>query len=93
MKKRIFAAAAALLMLCGCSSDPESENGMQWFSAEFPETVQPSGEQGYAYHDGEILLALILGGRFLIRTVKRFRREDKEAKLREKETAPLSAEA
>ena len=40
-----------------------------------------------------ILLALILGGRFLIRTVKRFRREDKEAKLREKETAPLSAEA
>ena len=40
-----------------------------------------------------ILLALILGGKFLIRTVKRFRREDKEAKLREKETAPLSAEA
>ena len=56
MKKRMIAAAAALLMLCGCRSDPESENGMQWFSAEFPETVQPSGEQGYAYHDGEILL-------------------------------------
>lgn len=40
-----------------------------------------------------LLLALILGGKFLWRTIRRFRREDKEAKLREKETAPLPAEA
>lgn len=40
-----------------------------------------------------LLLALILGGRFLWRTIRRFRREDKEAKLREQETAPLPAEA
>ena len=40
-----------------------------------------------------LLLALILGGKFLWRTVRRFRREDKEAKLREKETAPVPAEA
>ena len=40
-----------------------------------------------------ILLVLILGGRFLWRTVRRFRREDKEAKLRAQETAPLPAEA
>ena len=36
-----------------------------------------------------IVLALILGGKFLWRTICRFRREDKEAKLREKESAPL----
>ena len=40
-----------------------------------------------------ILLVLILGGKFLWRTIRRFRREDKEAKLREQETAPLPAEA
>ena len=40
-----------------------------------------------------LLLVLILGGRFLWRTVRRFRRGDKEAKLREQETAPLPAEA
>ena len=38
-----------------------------------------------------LLLALILGGKFLRRTICRFRREDKEAKLREQETAPLPA--
>ena len=36
-----------------------------------------------------ILTVLILGVRFLWRTWRRFRREDKEAALREKETAPL----
>lgn len=36
-----------------------------------------------------ILLVLILGVRFLWRTFRRFRREDKEEKLREKEQAPL----
>lgn len=36
-----------------------------------------------------IMLALILGCRFLWRTICRFRREDKEAALREKESAPL----
>ena len=40
-----------------------------------------------------ILLVLILGGKFLWRTIRRFRREDKEAKLRAQETAPLPAEA
>lgn len=38
-----------------------------------------------------LLLALILGGKFLRLTICRFRREDKEAKLREQETAPLPA--
>lgn len=36
-----------------------------------------------------ILLVLILGIKFLWRTLCRFRREDQEAKRREKETAPL----
>ncbi len=36
-----------------------------------------------------IILVLILGCKFLWRTVCRFRREDKEAKLREKESSPL----
>ena len=36
-----------------------------------------------------IVLALIFGCKFLRRTICRFRREDKEAKLREKESAPL----
>lgn len=36
-----------------------------------------------------IILVLILGGKFLWRTICRFRREDKEAKRREKESAPL----
>ena len=36
-----------------------------------------------------IVLVLILGGKFLWRTVCRFRREDKEAKRYEKESAPL----
>lgn len=36
-----------------------------------------------------IILALILGCKFLWRTICRFRREDKEAALREKESAPL----
>lgn len=40
-----------------------------------------------------LLLVLIIGSRFLWRTICRFRREDKEAKLREQETAPLPAEA
>ena len=40
-----------------------------------------------------ILLVLILGIKFLWRTFLRFRREDKEAKLRAQETAPLPAEA
>lgn len=38
-----------------------------------------------------ILTVLILGGKFLWRTFRRFRREDKEAKRREKESAPLPA--
>ena len=36
-----------------------------------------------------IILVLILGCKFLWRTIRRFRREDKEAALREKESAPL----
>ena len=36
-----------------------------------------------------LMTALILGGKFLWRSWRRFRREDKEAALREKETAPL----
>jgi hypothetical protein len=38
-----------------------------------------------------LLTVLMLGGRFLWRTWRRFRREDKEAARREKETAPLPA--
>ena len=38
-----------------------------------------------------LLTALILGCKFLVRTIRRFRREDKEAKRREKESAPLPA--
>lgn len=37
-----------------------------------------------------IVLALILGVKFLWRTICRFRREDREAKRREQESAPLS---
>ena len=36
-----------------------------------------------------LVLVLILGGKFLWRTICRFRREDKEAKRREQESAPL----
>ena len=38
-----------------------------------------------------LLTVLLLGGRFLWRTWRRFRREDREEALREKETAPLTA--
>ena len=38
-----------------------------------------------------ILTVLILGCKFLWRTFRRFRREDKEEKLREKESAPMPA--
>lgn len=40
-----------------------------------------------------IVLALILGIKFLWRTLCRFRREDKEAKRRAEETAPVSSES
>ena len=36
-----------------------------------------------------LLTALKLGGKFLWRTFRRFRREDKEAKRRARESAPL----
>ena len=38
-----------------------------------------------------LVTGLILGVKFLWRTIRRFRREDKEAKRREKESAPLPA--